>query len=73
VCETYTQEEIYKWNQGLWVMGFFLLGLQFTHTDIGPLQKFTLTWKCISQMGLLGWAVLLLMASVIGSILYFDV
>lgn len=73
MCETYTQEEIYKWNQGLWVMGFFLLGLQFTHTDIGPLQKFTLTWKCISQMGPLGWAVLLLMASVIGSILYFDV
>ena len=44
VCKTYTQDEIYAWNQHLWVMGFFLLGLQFTHADIGPLQHFTLTW-----------------------------
>lgn len=30
-CKTYSQEEIYGWNQHLWVAGFFLLGLQFTH------------------------------------------
>jgi len=71
-CKTYTQEEVYAWNQHLWVSGFFLLGLQFTHTDIGPLQHFTLTWQCLSQMGLLGWVVLLMMASVVGSVLYFD-
>ena len=31
-----------------------------------------LTWQCISNMGLLGWALLLLLASMIGSVLYFD-
>ena len=53
-------------------MGFFLLGLQFTHTDIGPLQKFVLTWDCISNMGKAGWAVFIVLLSVCGSILYLD-
>ena len=71
-CKTYTQEEVYAYNQHFWVAGFFLLGLQFTHTDIGPLQHFTLTWKCLSQMGLLGWVVLAMMAGVCGGVLYFS-
>jgi len=47
------------------------LGLQFTHTHVGPLAHFSLTKKCLSQMGVLGWVVFLMMAVVTGSIMYF--
>ena len=70
-CKTYTQEEVYAYNQHFWVAGFFLLGLQFTHTHVGPLAHFSLTKKCLSQMGLIGWVVFAMMAVTCGSVLYF--
>lgn len=36
-CHDYTPEEVFNWNFYLWVTSFILLGLQFTHADIGPM------------------------------------
>ena len=43
-CHIYTSEEVFNWNFYMWTLGFLLLGIQFTHADIGPMKNFTLTW-----------------------------
>lgn len=53
-------------------MGFFLLGLQWTHLDVGPLQHFTLTWASIQNWGLFLKGVAVLLVGLIGSLLYLD-
>ena len=54
-CKEYTEEEVFAWNFKLWVSGFFSIGLQWTHMDVGPLSKFTLTWSVMKKWGLPMW------------------
>ena len=69
-CREYTDEEVFQWNFGLWCTGFFFLGLQFTHTSIGPLKNFKLSGASIRKWGFLEWGIFLLGVTFIASILY---
>lgn len=37
ICHIYTPEEVMDWNFKVWATSFVVLGLNFTHLDVGPL------------------------------------
>lgn len=49
-CKIYTQEEVFNYNYLFWAASF-MFGLNFTHLDVGPLQKFSLDWNDMKTWG----------------------
>ena len=45
-----------KFNWFHFGIGFFFLGLQFTHMDVGPLQRFTLVPSVMKTWGWFLWS-----------------
>lgn len=43
-CKTFSKAEVFEFNQLIWAVGYVWLGIQFTHSDQGILQKFVLDW-----------------------------
>ena len=41
-CHLYSDDEIFQYNFYVWGLGFFLIGLQSTHQDVGPFRRFIL-------------------------------
>jgi len=54
-CKVYSNWDSFKYNYFVWCVGFFLLGCQFTHADIGPLKHFTLSWDAMKNWGVFLW------------------
>jgi len=51
-CHKYTDEEVYHYNYYIWCIGFFYMGLQWTHLDIPIFRKFELRWEIMKTWGL---------------------
>lgn len=68
-CHTYTPMEIFKFNYFVWTLGFFF-GLQWTHADVGPLQKITLEWDIIKTWGKGLWILFLSLVAIILGIVF---
>ena len=64
VCHTYTDKEVFHYNL-LWCFGFFILGLNFTHLDVGPLQHFELDWQSMKTWGIFLWCVFLAIVALV--------
>eukprot|EP00347_Sterkiella_histriomuscorum_P019710 403340585 len=57
-CHEYTAQEVFHFNYFVWTLGF-LLGLQFTHLDVGILQQFTLDWNVMKNWPWFLWVLFL--------------
>lgn len=71
-CHEYTDDEVYQWNFYLWCSGFFLLGLQFTHGDVGPLRYFTFTWSTMKLWGPGMWGFFVVVIALLGAVIIVD-
>ena len=56
-CHVYTDDEIFNYNFWLWTAGFILLGINFSHADVGPMKHFTLTWRVMKTWGPVLWGI----------------
>ncbi|CDW82951.1 UNKNOWN [Stylonychia lemnae] len=66
-CYVYTDTEVFNYNYFVWTTGF-VLGLQFTHMDVGFLQQFTLDWNVMKNWPWYLWALFIGLISLIGFI-----
>jgi len=57
-CKVYSAWEVFKYNFLFWCTGF-IVGLNFTHTDIKPLARLTLDPKVMKTWGMGMWAIFL--------------
>jgi hypothetical protein len=70
-CHEYSDWEVFKYNFGIWCLGFFCLGCQWTHLDNVPaLSKITLDWEDIKMWGPVQKAVVGLFAALIVYLAY---
>lgn len=53
-CYEYSSSELFHYNYFIWMVGF-ILGLNFTHLDEGPMQHFTLDIEVIKTWGVGMW------------------
>ncbi|CDW80395.1 UNKNOWN [Stylonychia lemnae] len=66
-CYVYTDVEVFNYNYYVWTTGF-VLGLQFTHLDVGFLKHFTLDWKEMKKWPWYLWALFISLIAIIGFI-----
>ena len=68
VCHIYTPEEVMDWNFKVWATTFVVLGLNFTHLDVGPLKHFTLSPSRMKRWRLGMWILwIVVMIIVVGA------
>lgn len=67
-CYEYSSSEIFSYNYWIWMVGF-ILGLNFTHLDEGPLENFTLDIEDIKQWGVGMWIFCACVVLLLGSFL----
>ena len=56
-CVIYSKAEVFEFNQFIWAFGYVWLGIQFTHTDQGIMQKFVLDWDVMKTWPPVLWGV----------------
>ena len=66
-CKVYTFLEVFKYNILFWTLPFFF-GLNFTHLDKGPLNKFSLDPKDMKTWGIGLWILFICMILLLGFI-----
>lgn len=69
-CHIYSDWEVFRFNYFVWCLGFFGLGLQWTHADIGPIKDFTFEWDIMKTWGRGMWALFIFILLLIGILLY---
>lgn len=68
-CKQYSPWEVLRYNMLFWNLSF-IHGLNFTHYDVGPMQKFTLDPTVIATWGTGEWIFALVMLGILGLVLY---
>ena len=68
-CYTYSDDEVFQYNYSYFAIGFFFLGLQYTHLDFGPFQRFTLVPSIMKTWGWFLWSFFILWVIVIFKVL----
>jgi hypothetical protein len=67
-CKEYSNWEVFKYNFLFWCTGF-MVGVNFTHADIKPIQRLTLDPKVIATWGVGKWILALVLLALICLIL----
>jgi len=67
-CRQYTQDEVYQFNYLFWGLAF-LVGLNFSHADQGPMRHFELKPSEMKDWGLYFWGIFLVLFGLIAAIL----
>ncbi|CDW87216.1 UNKNOWN [Stylonychia lemnae] len=65
-CYIYSDDEVFDYNYHIWTFAF-LLGLQFTHLQVGFMKNFSLSWDIMKTWPLILWLVFF---SFIGFMIY---
>lgn len=68
-CKVYTTMEVFWYNFIFWNLSF-ILGLNFTHLDNGPMKRLTLDPNVMKTWGKGMWALFAVMVALMASILY---
>lgn len=71
-CKTYNTWEVFKYNMLFWNV-MFMLGLNFTHADFGPMQHLTLDPAVMKTWGRGMWTLFICLMTLITAILVLEV
>jgi uncharacterized membrane protein SpoIIM required for sporulation len=63
-CKTYSYIEVFEFNYFVWTLGF-MVGLNFTHFDQGPMTHFMLDPDVMKTWGSLLWSIFVLMIALL--------
>lgn len=61
-CQIFTKDEVFDYNVRYW-FAFYLLGIQFTHGDKGPIRKWAFSYDFIIQWGISQWTLTIVLVA----------
>lgn len=68
-CKVYSWAEVFKYNMLFWNIAF-MMGLNFTHLDKGPLKEVTLDWQIMKTWGKGMWVIFFFEMILAASVLF---